>query len=122
MDAELDLVTFVDDDGNEVTMEIIRDFFYEGEQYAILVEYKEMCDCEEDMCEHYEEDCDEQEEAYIMRVVPVGDDEEEFIPVEDEELFDRLIDFVQNELDADEDEEEYDEEYDDEYDEDDEDE
>lgn len=122
MDAKLNLVNFVDHDGNEVTMEIIRDFFYEGEQYAILVEYEEMCDCEEDMCEHCEEDCDEQEEAYIMRVVPVGDDEEEFIPVEDEELLDKLIDFVQNELDADEDEEEYDDEYDDEYDEDEEDE
>ncbi|NLD60502.1 MAG: hypothetical protein GX647_12725 [Clostridiales bacterium] len=38
-----------------------------------------------------------------MKVVPVGDDQEEFVPV-DEELADKLIDIVQNELFEDDDE------------------
>ena len=41
-----------------------------------------------------------------MEVVPVGDDEEEFVPV-DEELAERLIEMVENQLyDEDEDDEE----------------
>ena len=38
-----------------------------------------------------------------MEVVPVGDDEEEFVPV-DEELAERLIEMVENQLYDDEDE------------------
>ena len=33
-----------------------------------------------------------------MKVQPVGDDEEEFVPIEDDELMDKLIDFVNNDL------------------------
>ena len=38
-----------------------------------------------------------------MEVVPVGDDEEEFVPV-DEELAERLIEMVENQLYDEEDE------------------
>lgn len=96
-DQELDLVVIADEDGNELTMEVLDYFFYEGQEYAVLVEYKEDgCECEH---EHGEECecCGEQQEAYIMRVVPVGDDQEEFVPVE-EDLLEKLIDFVQNDL------------------------
>ena len=41
------------------------------------------------------EGCPEQEEIVIMRVVPVGDDEEEFVPV-DEELASRLIEMIES--------------------------
>ncbi|MDO4548426.1 MAG: DUF1292 domain-containing protein [Clostridia bacterium] len=114
MDEELDLVVISDDEGNEQTMEVLDYFYYEGEEYAILVQYNEdeqdeddeegaECDCGECGAE-----CDychgEQQEAYIMRVSPIGDDQEEFVPV-DEDLLSKLIDFVQNDLYADEDEE-----------------
>lgn len=108
---ELDLVAFVDEDGNEKTMEVLDYFFYEGKEYAVLTEATE----EED--EHvHGEDCDHAHDidAFIMRVEPVGDDQEEFLPVEDEALMDKLTDFVQNELYADEDDEEYEEEEDEE--------
>ena len=103
MDEELDLVTFSDEDGNEFTMEVLDYFFYEGKEYALLAEVEDDCDC--DACDH-DDDCDcgcEEREAYIMEVVPVGDDEEEFVPV-DEELAERLIEMVENQLYDDEDE------------------
>ena len=98
MEEERDLVVFSDDEGNEKTMEVLDYFFYEGQEYAVLTEADE-CDCDDEACE-----CGEETDAYIMKVVPSGEDEEEFLPVEDE-LMDRLIEFVQNELYSDEDDE-----------------
>ena len=101
---EQDLVVIMDDEGNELTMEIVDYFFYEGQEYAVLVEFEEgaeesehdcaTCECG---CDHGHDDDEVQQEAYIMRVVPVGDDQEEFVPV-DEEMLEKLIDFVQNDL------------------------
>ena len=53
---ELDIVVFEDDDGNELTMEVLDYLFYEGKEYALLTEYVE--------------DADEtvQREAFIMGV------------------------------------------------------
>jgi hypothetical protein len=98
---ERDLVVFSDDEGNEKTMEVLDYFFYEGQEYAVLTEADD-CDCGE------ESECAEETDAYIMKVIPTGEDEEEFLPVE-EELMDRLIEFVQNELWDDDDDEEEDE-------------
>ncbi len=100
MDDELDLVTFEDDEGNEVAMEVLDYFFYEGQEYALLAEVGDDCDCDDDACDA---ECDHQRDAYIMKVVPVGDDQEEFVPV-DEALADKLIEVVQNELFDDDDE------------------
>ena len=103
---ELDLITFVNENDEEVTMEVLDYFFYEGEEFAILTEYEE---CDEDCEETCEEACDcghhheHNVEAFIMRVVAVGEDDEEFLPIEDESLMSKLIDFVQNDLDSDED-------------------
>ena len=94
MDNELDVVVFVDDEGNEVTMEVMDYFFYEGQEYAVLCEYVEDAEAS-----------DEPREAYVMKVEPVGEDEEEFIPV-DEALAAKLIEILENEEFDDEDEEE----------------
>ena len=111
MDQNQDVVVFVDEAGDEKTMEVLDYFFYEGNEYAVLTEYIEQGDADH----VHGEDCDhehEEQDAYIMKVVPVGEDQEEFVPVEDD-LMDKLIDFVQNELyageDDDEDEDEDDE-------------
>lgn len=103
-EQELDLVVFTDDEGNEVTMEVLDYFFYEGNEYALLTEYDEEAECEHEGCDHESCDCcgHHDQDAYIMQVVPVGDDQEEFVPV-DETLMDRLVEFVQNELYSDED-------------------
>lgn len=102
MEDELDLVVFEDDDGNELTLEVLDYLNYEGKQYALLAEYAED-----------EEDIDEDapEEVYIMEIVPVGDDQEEFVPV-DEDLAETLLaifeaeDFDEFETDDEEEDEE----------------
>ena len=81
MDEERDLVVFEDDDGNELTMEVLDYLAYEGKEYALLTEYVEDDD---------DEDEDEPVEVFIMEVRPVGEDQEEFVPVE-EELAEKLI-------------------------------
>lgn len=106
-DNELDLVVFEDDKGNQITMEVIDYFFYEGDEYAMLTDYKEENDC--DSCESKDcAGCTAQEEVVIMKVVPVGEDEEEFLPV-DEELATKLIEMIESgafDDDEDEDDEE----------------
>ena len=91
MENEKDLVVFEDDNGNEFTMEVLDYLFYEGKEYAVLAEMNE--------------NEDGQREAYVMEVVPVGDDMEEFVPV-DEALAEKLIDIIENS--------DFDEEFDDE--------
>ncbi len=101
MDENMDLVVFVDEDGNEKNMEVLDYFFYEGQEYAVLTEYDEA------EGEHvHTEDCDHHHDidAFIMKVVPVEDDQEEFLAIEDEALMDKLIEFVQNDLYGDEEE------------------
>ena len=102
MDEERDLVVFEDDAGNEITMEVIDYLCYEGKEYALLTEYIEDAD---------EEDADEDEtiEVMIMEVVPVGEDQEEFLPIDDD-----LADKIMAIFDSDDPDELYEEDEDDE--------
>ena len=91
MDEERDLVVFEDDAGNELSMEVLDYLAYEGKEYALLTEFVEEPD----------EDSEEPLEVFIMEVVPVGDDQEEFVPVDDA-LADTLIKiFESNDFDDD---------------------
>lgn len=81
MDEERDLVVFEDDAGNELTMEVLDYLMYEGKEYAMLTELVEDAD---------EADEDEPQEVFIMEVRPVGEDQEEFVPV-DEMLAETLM-------------------------------
>ena len=101
-----DLIEGVDEDGNNVLLEVVRYFFYNGEEYVVLGDAHESdCDCE---CEQCEGCADEDEDAvnlYIMKVVETEEDGEEletFEPVEDEDLLEKLIDVVQADFEADE--------------------
>ncbi len=105
MADELDLVVFEDDEGNELTMEVLDYFFYEGQEYALLAEADENCgECDEESCDS----CEYQRDVFVMRVDKVGEDEEEFVPIDDE-LSDKLIGIIENglydEAEFDEDEE-----------------
>lgn len=86
MEDELDLVVFEDDEGNELTMEVLDYFFYEGQEYALLAELQEEGAAE-----------DAEREVLVMQVVPVGDDEEEFIAVDDE-LSEKLLEIIESGL------------------------
>ena len=94
MDDERDLVIFEDDAGNELTMEVLDYFFYEGNEYALLTEASEACEsCEDGECEG----CESLGETYVMQIVPVGEDEEEFVPADDE-LADKLKELIESGL------------------------
>ena len=89
MDEERDLVVFEDDAGNEITMEVLDYLCYEGKEYALLTEY-------------VEDDDDDEEgeiEVMIMEVVPVGDDQEEFLPIDDDLAEKVMAIFESNEMD-----------------------
>lgn len=93
MDEERDLVVFEDDAGNELTMEVLDYLAYEGKEYALLTEYVE---------DDSDTDEDEPIEVFIMEVVPVGEDQEEFVPVDDT-LAEKLIKiFESNDFEDDE--------------------
>ena len=89
MDEERDLVVFEDDAGNEITMEVLDYLCYEGKEYALLTEYVE------------DDDDDDEEgeiEVMIMEVVPVGDDQEEFLPIDDDLAEKVMTIFESNEM------------------------
>ena len=93
MDEDRDLVVFEDDAGNELTMEVLDYLAYEGKEYALLTEYVE---------DDSDTDEDDPIEVFIMEVVPVGEDQEEFVPVDDA-LAEKLIKiFESNDFEDDE--------------------
>ena len=92
-----DLVTFRDENDNEIIMEVLDYFFYEGEEYATLIEYDPDSKCTE--CDSQDcESCDigdEPVDVTIMKIVPVGDDEEEFVPIDDDIAL-KLVEMLNN--------------------------
>ena len=92
---ELDLVVFKDDQDNEITMEVLDYFFYEGEEYAMLTEYdpdSKCAACDAEACAGCDKE-GEKVDVTFMKVVPVSDDEEEFLPI-DEKLSNILLNMV----------------------------
>ena len=87
---ERDIVVFTDEEDNEVELDVVRYFEHKGQEYAILMDFNGSCE-EDDDCEMCE-DC--AADMYIMKVV-ISDEYEEFIPVE-EDMFDELIEVVEN--------------------------
>lgn len=77
MEEERDSVVFEDEEGNKLELDVLEYFEHEGEEYAILVDMEGAGDEESE------------QEAYIMKIV-VNGDEEEFLPP-DEEKMDELI-------------------------------
>ena len=94
----VEVVTFVDDEGNQFDMEIIEEFEHKGKQYAVLAEF---CDCEG---EDHDHDHDHEESLYIFEVVPGENGEEDFLSIDDNELMGELSEIVENMIFEDEDE------------------
>ena len=97
LDMDEDLIVFETEDGEEVTFVIEDYFFYNGEEYAILTEY----DTEKD------EVLDEG--SIVCRIDTTedenGEETEEFVPIEDDEMAEKLIEIANTQL-AEDDEEE----------------
>ncbi|MDR1599700.1 MAG: DUF1292 domain-containing protein [Oscillospiraceae bacterium] len=103
-DDEHDIVEFSDDDGNTLMLEVMDYFFYNGEEYAVLMDAGEASERDHGHghghehgpgCDHCE---GEEESMYIMRVLSSinedGEEMEEFVPVDDD-LLDKLVEVVQ---------------------------
>ena len=102
-----DFIEGVDEDGNKVLLQVVRYFYYNGEEYVVLgdAQQEDECGCHCDECGcSCEEDDEEPVNLYIMKVVQAADDEEteEFVPVEDEDLLEKLIEVVQTDFEKEE--------------------
>ena len=95
MDDELDIVELEDEEGGTLQLLVERYFFFNGEEYVLLTE---------DITGNGDPNAAE----YIMKVVAVEGEEdmEEFLPIEDEALEERLMKAVSAVMDADADEDE----------------
>ena len=78
----LDIIELEDEEGETLRLCVERYFFYNGDEYVLLSDDCGQTDLEEVT-------------RYVMKVQPVededGEDMEEFVPVEDEDLMERLI-------------------------------
>ena len=107
---EFDLVQATDEDGNQLTLRVLDYFFYNGEEYAALEEAEEECDMACEGCEHAAE-CEAEEEdeeaggIYICKVVSSTDEDgtemDEFSPVEDDALADKLLEIFNRRVEED---------------------
>ena len=108
-EEERDIVEFTDEDGNSLLLEVLDSFYYNGEEFAVLGDVEEECDCGEEGCNHeHGEDCEHEHSLYIMKIETStdenGEEVEEFIPVEDA-LMEALIEIVQTRFFEDDEEE-----------------
>ena len=78
MEEDRDLVVFEDEDGDQFTMEVLDYVCYEGREYALMTEYVQEIPDSDEM------------DVMIMEVIPVEEDQEEFVPV-DEEIAKRVL-------------------------------
>lgn len=62
------ILTLTDEDGNEVQFEFLDVIEYEGEEYLLVLPVD-----------------DDSNEVIILLIQPVGEDEENYLPVENEE-------------------------------------
>ena len=92
---EPDTVIFEDEEGNEYEF-VVRDyFFYNGDEYALLTEVGQEPD-------------ENGEECIVCKVEPVegedGEEDEDFVLVEDEDLAAKLIEIANTRVQDDEEE------------------
>ena len=95
---EEDIIDFEDEDGNTIPFAVIDYVFYNGEEYALLVEVTD------------EEEDEEKQECIVCKVVAEteedGEETESFVPLEDESLAQKLVDIFNTRMSEEEKEEE----------------
>ena len=87
---EADIIDFEDEDGTVIPFEVIDYLFYNGDEYALLVESGEE-----------ETDADKQE-CIVCKILAEteedGEESETFVPVEDEALAQKLVDIFNTKM------------------------
>lgn len=95
---EADIIDFEDEEGNVIPFEVIDYLFYNGEEYALLVEATA------------EDEEAERQECIVCQVVAEteadGEETESFAPVEDEALAQKLVDIFNTKMAEEEEEDE----------------
>ena len=71
---EPEIVTLVDDEGNEVEFELLDVVDYEGEEYVVLIENNE-----------------EAQDVVILKIESVDDETENYVGIDDEELLSNVF-------------------------------
>ncbi len=94
-----DLLEMTDDEGNTLLLQVMDYFFYNGQEYAILTDAPKEANTAE---------VPEEVGCYVVRVNTFtdenGEEMEEFVPVEDAALEDKLIEIASTRLNEDEEE------------------
>jgi len=88
---ENNIVTFEDENGESVDLEIVEYFFYDGQEYVILADTSDLDD------ENDDPDNVPEVDVYVMRVEPVDDENEDFVPV-DPELEPEVLEYAEKYL------------------------
>ena len=100
---ELELYVFTDEDGNDVNVQVLDYFYYNGSEYAVMTE---LAEGQEPWTEAGGDE--EAPEIFFMEVREVDEENVEFLPIEDDDLADKLFDIVSEnyneDLDGDEEE------------------
>lgn len=100
---DLELYVFTDEDGNDVNVQVLDYFYYNGREYAVMTE---LAEGQEPWTE--EGGDEESPEIFFMEVREVDEENVEFLPIEDDDLADKLFDIVSEnyneDLDGDEEE------------------
>ena len=95
---EDDIIIFEDEDGNEYNYSVVDYMFYNGEEYALLVEVSD------------EEPEDGQQECIVCKIVAEqdedGEETESFELIEDESLGQKLVEIFNTKMAEDEEEDE----------------
>ncbi|MBR0463560.1 MAG: DUF1292 domain-containing protein [Clostridia bacterium] len=97
-DVNDDIMIFETEDGEEQRVQYIDSLFYNGDEYAVLADLPDGVDSIDDI----EED---DLEIFFMKIVPAEGDDVEYVPVDDDDLSDRLYAIVNQAFDEEEDEE-----------------
>ena len=84
-EMENNILTFQDEDGNDVELEIIDAFEISETQYVALVSVEEPAE-------------DQEEEVFIMRIEEDENGDEVLLTIEDDEEFDRVADAFEDEF------------------------
>ncbi len=85
---DVELYVFTDEDGNDVNVQVLDYFYYNGREYAVMTE---LAEGQEPWTEAGGDE--EAPEIFFMEVKDVDDENVEFLPVE-EELSDKLFEIV----------------------------
>ncbi|MGI6174647.1 MAG: DUF1292 domain-containing protein [Christensenellales bacterium] len=93
MEEERDYIVFEDEDGSEIELDIIDVFEHASKYYAVLMDLSDIVD--ENGGVREDAPTAEEKEMFIMEIIPgEKEDEQEFIPVDNDELLDELSEVV----------------------------